>query len=152
MGYHLTILRTKGNQAVPIEQKEVESLVTVFPDWKYDPKQNALVSLDDSNEAPALWFSDGQLWTTNPSNDTITSMIAFAKHLGARVRGDEFETYQSPNETYIHPDDAEEQTETDEEIEAWRRRELLKLWAIRAAFIGGAALLGFLLKKLGMVK
>ncbi len=148
MGYHLTILRTKGKQAIPIEQKDVENLATVFPDWKYDPKQNALVSY----EAPALWFSTGQLWTTNPSNDTITSMIAFAKYLGARVRGDEFETYQSANETYIHPDDADEKTEADEDIEAWRRREQLKLWAIRAAFIGGAALLSFSLKKFGVIK
>lgn len=154
MGYHLTILRTKDKQSIPIDQKEIESLPSSFPEWQYDAKQIALVSVDERDDAPALWFTDGQLWTTNPSNETITSMIALANKLKARVRGDELETYRSANETYIHPDDAEKKTEADEDedIEAWRRREQLKLWAIRAAFIGGAALLGFLLKKFGVTK
>lgn len=32
-------------------------------------------------------------------------MLKVAELLNGRVRGDEFETYKSPTEVYIHPDD-----------------------------------------------
>ena len=152
MSYHVTILRTNGNRTIPITKEEVAGLARAFPEWKYDADQDALVSVSESDEAPALWFSDGELWTKNPSNDTVTSMLALARHLGARVRGDELETYRTANDTYLHPDDAEAKQETEAEFETWRRRERLKLWAIRAAVIGAAALVGILLKKFGFIK
>jgi len=151
MSYHVTILRTNGKRTIPITKEEVVGLAKAFPEWKYDVDQNALVSVDESDEAPALWFSDGELWTKNPSNDTLTSMLALAKHLGARVRGDEHETYRTANDTYLHPDDAETTEEPEADLRVWRRRERLKLWSIRAAVVGVAALLGFLLKKFGFI-
>lgn|SRR5574341_342236 len=151
MSYHVTILRTSGKRAIPITKEEVVGLAKAFPEWKYDVNQDALVSVSESDEAPALWFSDGELWTKNPSNDTVTSMLALAKHLGARVRGDELETYRTANNTYLHPDDAGAKEESEADLQAWRRREQLKLWAIRATVIGVAALLGFLLKKFGFL-
>jgi hypothetical protein len=149
MSYHVTILRTSGKQTVPITKEEAVGLPKAFPDWKYDSDQDALVSAT-GNEA--LWFSDGELWTKNPSNDTVTSMLALAEHLGARVRGDELETYRTATETYLHPDDAEAKVESDADLEAWSRREKLKLWVIRFAVIGLAVLLGILLKKSGVLK
>lgn len=152
MSYHVTIVRTNGKRTIPITKEEVVGLAKAFPEWTYDEDQEALVSVDESDEAPALWFSDGELWTKNPSNDTVTSMLALAKHLGARVRGDELETYRTANDTYLHPDDAEKNEESEADLQAWRRREQLKLWTIRATVIGVAALLGFLLKKFGFLK
>lgn len=152
MGYHVNIVRTKGRQTIPITKEEVVGLATAFPEWKYDVAQDALIAVDDSEEPPALWFTDGELWTKNPSNETITSMLALATHLGARVRGDELETYRTTNETYLHPDDAEEKEESEAQSRAWRRREQLKFWTFRVLFICMAALLGFLLKKFGFVK
>ncbi len=143
MGYHLTILRTDGKRTISITRSEVEALAGAFPEWRYDATQDALVSTDDSKEAPALWLSDGELWTKNPSDTTIAAMLKLAEHLKARVRGDEHETYRGVAETYTHPDDAE--------LRAWARREQLRLWAMRAALVGGAALLGFLLKKFGVI-
>lgn len=151
MGYHVTILRTSGDRTIPIEKDEVAGLAKNFPEWKYDADQEALISADDSEEAPALWFSDGELWTRNPSNETITSMLALATHLGARVRGDELETYRTAEETYLHPDDKQTKQDSQAELRAWERRETLKLWMIRAGVIGAAALTGFLLKKYGFI-
>ncbi len=152
MGYHLTILRTDGKRTISITRSEVEALAGAFPEWRYDATQDALVSTDDSKEAPALWLSDGELWTKNPSDATIAAMLKLAEHLKARVRGDEHEIYRSVAETYTHPDDADRQgSASAAELRAWARREQLRLWAMRAALVGGAALLGFLLKKFGVI-
>ena len=35
----------------------------------------------------------------------IPALLELARELGARVRGDEFETYATPDQTYAHPDD-----------------------------------------------
>jgi hypothetical protein len=61
-----------------------------------------------TNETHAYRFvlQDGQLWTTNPDDDEIETMLQVARRLNARVRGDELETFSSVRETYVHPDDA----------------------------------------------
>lgn len=152
MGYHLTILRTNGKQSIPIDQVEIESLPRTFPDWQFDTKQIALVSVDDSDDAPALWFTDGQLWTTNPSNETIASMIAIANKLGARVRGDEFETYRTVNETYPHPDDKEALAELESESKSLAKSSKLRslLFRVLAALAG--ILVAYALHKLRVTK
>jgi hypothetical protein len=52
-------------------------------------------------------FSEGELWTSNPSMPLLEPMIELAGYLGARVRGDELETYRTVDDRYIHPDDRE---------------------------------------------
>ena len=115
-------------------------------------EQDALVSVDESEEAPTLWFSDGELWAKNPSNDTVTSMLRLAAHLGARVRGDELETYRTATESYLHPDDAEAKTESDAEGQALIRRTRLKQWAFNAILLGGFISVIVLLKKIGFLE
>lgn len=53
----------------------------------------------------SLWHSDGELWTRLDDLWVIEPMLEMARELGARVRGDEFETYATPDQTYAHPDD-----------------------------------------------
>lgn len=152
MGYHVAILRTNGKQQLPLLQAEIENLPAHFSYWEYDAAQNALFARDCSEDVPALWFGDGELWTSNPSHATLVAMVAMAQHLGARVRGDELETYLTADETYTHADDADLHKTQAEDIRAWRRREQYRLWVTRAAFIGGAALLTYALKKFGLLK
>jgi len=54
-----------------------------------------------------MYLDEGKLWVKNPSASFLATMIELAEKLSARVRGDEFETYRSPDETYEHPDDLE---------------------------------------------
>ena len=152
MGYHVTILRTKGKRTVPISMEEVLALPAVFPQWKYDADQEGLVSLDEREDAPALWFSDGELWTSNPSDETLTAMIAIADHLGARVRGDEMETYRTATESYLHPDDVDAKAESDAETRALLRRTRMKTLILNAAIFGFFVLLALLLKWLGFLE
>jgi hypothetical protein len=152
MSYHVTILRTNGERIIPITKEEVVGLAKAFPEWKYDVDQDALVPVDESDEAPALWFSDGELWTKNPSNDTVTSMLRLAAHLGARVRGDELETYRTATESFLHPDDAEAKAESNAEGRALIRRTRLKQWTFNAILLGSFILVIVLLKRIGFLE
>ena len=146
MGYHVTIIR-----AAPIKRDEVIALASASREWKYDSEQDALVFRHDNTEAIALWFSYGEIWTKNPSEETITKMISIADKLKARVRGDEMETYRSATETYIHPEDAREKASADAEAEAsaWRFR--LRQWLFNAALMGTFLLVILFLKWVGFL-
>lgn len=63
-----------------------------------------------------LFLDDGEVWAKNPDETDIEAMIEIAEELGggARVRGDEGETYRSATETYIHPDDLGEAVSDEE--------------------------------------
>lgn len=150
MSYHVTILRTKGKRSVPITQEEVLALAAAFPEWTYDAEQKALV-LGKGKQAPALWFAKGELWTKNPSEDTLTAMLALARELGARVRGDELETYRTATQSYLHPDDARAKAESDADTRALIRRTRLRSLALHAAIFGSFALLIVLFAKLGLI-
>jgi hypothetical protein len=152
LGYHVTILRTQGKQAIPITKDEVLSLAAAFPEWEYDPDQEALISVGTRDGAPALWLSEGKLWTTNPSEETIVSMLALAKHLEARVRGDEFETYRTLDEPYIHPDDAQEKAKAHAEVQALIRRTRRKSWLLNGAIFLSFISMIIVLKKIGFLE
>ena len=101
MGYHVTILRTKGGNSEPISKSEVCEVVSRFPSLFIKGKiifrnERHFLSIDEEN---------GELWCKNPDEEEMVEMLQLANEMNARVRGDEFETYKSINETYIHPDD-----------------------------------------------
>lgn len=67
--------------------------------WLHQPalgEESGIVVFDDS---------DGELWANNPSDPLLSLMIELAGHLKARVRGDEYETCRSLDDTYVHPHD-----------------------------------------------
>jgi len=151
MGYHVTILRTRGEQAIPITLEEAAAIGTSVPGWRYDEKHHALVSTD-SHDSLVLWHSDGELWTKNPEGDAIAKMLVVAGRLGARVRGEEFETYRTPDETYTHPDDAARKSRTEKESRASSRHFRRRQWLFNAILIGAFLLIIFILKRIGFLE
>lgn len=135
MGYHVSIVRTQGGQAVPIRLNEAKALLLGGADWEFLPEQLAFVARDPGLEDQALWFHDGELWTKSPSTGLLAKMIDIAKALDARVRGDELETYQSTEVWYTHPDDAAEIAKLESLLKAARRRTVRNQWCWRIGLI-----------------
>ena len=88
----------------------------------------------------------------NPNEADLEEMIALAKSLGARVRGDELETYSSAHESSIHPDD-ETRLERDrkqlKEIKSAARK---RQWILNGAVFSFFLLLIALFSALGWLK
>lgn len=113
MGYHVRILRTQAGQELPISRDEVEVLARnigakIEPSSLRGAELDFVLPVEQGARSYRFIFQHGQLWTNNPEEDELVAMIEVANRLNARVRGDEFETYRSANETYIHSDDKNE--------------------------------------------
>jgi hypothetical protein len=91
-----------------------------------------------------LIWQDGEIWTRNPELETLTEMIVLAHRLQARVRGDEFETYRSPGDTYRHPDDAGAIEAANRETERVIKSTRLRQWKLNASIFGAFLLLALL--------
>lgn len=99
MGYHVEIVRTSGNDVIPISETDIEVAISEDPSMRF---------LDGAlylNEEPVLSYSGGILWLNNPEESDLSRMVLLAESLDARVRGDELETYNSEGNFYYHPDD-----------------------------------------------
>ena len=108
MGYHVEILRTQGDQLLPISKNELESLVSCTPNLRIEESmlgEADLLFLQGDREICRLTLQHGRLWTKNPEEEEMLAMLDIAPKLNARVRGDELETYRSLHEYYVHPDD-----------------------------------------------
>ena len=106
MSYLVNILRGAGGTQCPIRIDEVEDVIRSAGGWTLIADREVTVIFTEADrEVVCLWYSDGELWAKNPSDRGIDAMIALAKKLDARVRGDEYETYLTAAETYTHPDD-----------------------------------------------
>ena len=142
MPYRIEIVRT-GN---PITSAEFESCARLSPDLvvEHDDSGNLHVSVKRAAGLKAeLRFSGGTIDTDWAETDVIAVMIGLADCLGARVRGDDFETYRTPFETYQHPDD---QTEIRAHALA-RQKQARRRWIPdprRFAVIGIAIVLGLI--------
>jgi hypothetical protein len=130
MGYHVTLLRTRGNASLPIREDEIERAAATLPGWRYD---RAGRTLHGEGELQ-LWFQDGELWTKNPDDGALERMIALAGVLGARVRGDEGETYRSPDDAYAHPDDEDDRRAAAAVSDQSARRER-RTWIFRGIVV-----------------
>jgi hypothetical protein len=130
MGYHVTILRTRGRTSLPITEDEIELAAATLPGGRYDRAERTL----HADGGMQLWYQDGELWTKNPDVDGFERMIALADALGARVRGDEGETYRSLDDSYTHPDDEDDQRAAAASLDRWRRRER-RTWIVRGIVV-----------------
>ena len=110
MGDHLAILRTEGATARPIGRDELQAALSSMGARLAPDADSAAFQLIDparGQDSPLLCFdADGELWSSSPDPAFIALMIELAALLGARVRGDAFETYRTPDDTFHHPDDA----------------------------------------------
>ena len=110
MGYHVRILRTLSGKAMPIHRTEIErALASMGGRLAFLPgSENHIVmpALDDAREC--IVCEADELWARNPDERLLEAMIELARLLGARVRNDDFETFRSLDECYLHPDDRDE--------------------------------------------
>lgn len=75
-------------------------------------------------------------------------MLGLADELGARVRGDELETYRTPTETYRHRDDDAQRASDEALVSAMKRRQRIRQWGLNIAVFGFLALLAILVRAL----
>ncbi|MDP1658718.1 MAG: hypothetical protein Q8L73_05130 [Methylotenera sp.] len=158
MGYHVHILRKKNGRLKPILRSELETLVSIIPNLSIKPanlKSSELTLVASSNGKEIVWLTlqNGELWTKNPQENELQVMLEIADKLGdgARVRGDEFETYKSLDETYIHPNDVKEKEDAErlglELIKNTKRTSLYFKYGIILFFIL-IGLVGFFIGKM----
>lgn len=103
MGYHLTILRSSPQGDIPISLAEAK-LAALKLGWIY-ADQPPTFTRHTGQGVCSLRHQDGELWASDPKTWEICHLLVLAEVLGARLRGDEGETYATPDRTYTHPDD-----------------------------------------------
>lgn len=108
MGYHLTILRTASGQISPISLHEFTTAATSVDGLMLDESGETVRLICNGVLRATIVFDDGTIRTNIADDDVLRIMLELARKLDARVRGDEGETYRSPSESYLHPDDAAE--------------------------------------------
>ena len=91
-----------------------------------------------------LIWKNGEIWTKNPDRETLQVMLDLAERLKARVRGDELETYRTPEEIYKHPDDRVLIEASRKNVKQLIRKPKYKMWLLNGAILGGFILLGLL--------
>ena len=110
MGYHVAIVRT-GAQGKAINQDELVTVIGGQFGFEIERDNSGVITQafrEISGEEVLFFFDGTELWTKNPTETVLKIMIEIANALGngARVRGDEGETYESITKTFIHSDDA----------------------------------------------
>jgi hypothetical protein len=105
MGYDLHITRAADwmdAEADPIEEHEWKAIVDADPTltlnrhdfYEYDTPSGKTVRLHPVMwGAQALWCDKGEITAKNPSDKLVAKMKSIAKQLGARVLGDDGESY-----------------------------------------------------------
>jgi hypothetical protein len=151
MGYHVTILRTENGQPRLIARAELDALVASSPDYRLRSDSLGkleLVAARDGAEVLRLYFQNGALWTKNPDEASLQIMLNIADQLGARVRGDELETYRTLDDTFIHPDDQAEHDRARGAVRALRLRTRLRALAFHAVPVALALMAGLVVSRL----
>ena len=81
------------------------------------------------------------LWSKNPDEAEIQTMLEIASQLDARVRGDDFETFLTPTETFSHPDDKTGLEGAEEASRHIRKVARRKQWTLKLILLAVFALL-----------
>jgi hypothetical protein len=141
MGYHLTILRTSSGGQIPIGLAEAKKAASGLGEWTFTESPPTF-ELKRENGSCTLWYQEGEFWAKTPEPWEIGKMIALADKLGARVRGDEYETYSSSESSYVHPDDAALRKVDEAKSLAMLRRDPLGPYWMRVYIISFFVVLG----------
>jgi len=147
MGYHVTILRTSNGKQIPIAEAEIVGAIRGSSKFRASKAKNGepIIEIDTrTHPNPCVWHSDGELWTKNPDEPTLDGMCELASLLGARVRGDEFETYRSASDVYYHPDDEGLRLEALKTTSEMVRQTKRKSFVVHFCIFGTLLLLGIL--------
>jgi len=141
MSYHVTILRTANGSLQPIPFADARVAAEVVGGWRVTESPPALER--EGPDGPfTLRYQDGELWAKSPGNAEIEAMLRLAGQIGARVRGDEYETYETPERTYDHPDDAILRIQDEERSRELLARDPLSPTRMRNYIIGFFVVLG----------
>ncbi len=141
MSYHVTILRSALGKQVPIPIEQARDVALELGEWTFSESPPTF-EVKRGSASCTLRYQDGELWAKTPEPWELEPMLALAAKLGARVRGDEYETYISPEETYNHPDDIALRREDEAMSRKMLRRDPLSPQWVRVYIIGFFGVLG----------
>ncbi len=130
MGYHVAIIRTSGEENDSITLAELQDHSARNSDWTLETTESHPSYTYTGATPLTCWLTDGELWTTNPDEEGLKIMLGLASDLGARVRGDEFETYNDDLTTYNHPDDVKAKGQAAESGEELMRKARKRQWKL----------------------
>lgn len=147
MGYHVTILRTTSSGQSPIVKPEVERAAASLLGWRFDAEHGVATLVRDGREVVVLQWDAGELWAKNPSTEALAGMIDLAGTLGGRVRGDEFETYRTIDDAYLHPHDRAEKAAAEASGTDLVRKAKRNQWLLHGAIIGTFIALSLIVEK-----
>ena len=136
LSYHLTILRSAQGRQIAISLEEARGSA---PDWDFTDSPPTFAQGEF-----CLYYQDGELWGTPADDAQVGQMIKLASRLGARVRGDEFETYATPDKHFFHPDDRNLRKAAESQSRALLAAELAQQKRIRNYIVGFFLVLGTL--------
>lgn len=83
MGYHVSILRTRGRDLVPITEDDIGDAVRGRAGRRYERGTKTLLSSERQPDGMQRWLSDGELWTKNPDGPGIGRMVEIAQAMAA---------------------------------------------------------------------
>ena len=141
MGYHVTILRTDKGKQLPISLEEIVSTTSGIDGWRY-LESPPTFEFHGKEGSCTPWYQDGELWTKNPEEWQLGVMVALAKRLNARVRGDEWETYDETGNAFQHPDDIPLRKEGEARSTELLAKSMQEQKFIRNAIVGFFVVLG----------
>ncbi len=147
MGNHVSILRTKEGRSDPILRDEVAGLLASRDGLRVAREDGDVCEITTvgGEPGPLLVWQDGEIWAKNPDRDTLALMLDIAGALDARVRGDDLETYSSPDEHFVHPDDRVALEEAERRHAGMRYTLRRRRRISRAVVFAVFAVLGFIL-------
>jgi hypothetical protein len=80
MGYHLTILRTRSGKIDPIQLDELRALRSEFAvDAPAPAGRDCEVAVERSGRRYIWSYTEGEIWSSTPSDDEISAMIDFSR-------------------------------------------------------------------------
>jgi hypothetical protein len=105
MGYDVSVIRTVSGRRQRFSVDDFSTLARNYPEWSYDSASETLERR--SGDEQGFWMSASamELTAKEPTERQIELTLEVAHALGARVRGDNLETYRTPTDTFNHPDD-----------------------------------------------
>ena len=115
MAYHVSLVNTDkkdiSSKLIMNKEKFREFLLREF-NMKEELNENGVLEFYYDKDDPSftIFYTEGiegEYYINTTDDKHIEKLIAIAEKLndGTRVRGDEGETYNSLEDTYIHPDD-----------------------------------------------
>ena len=148
MGYHVTILRTNNGEQLPVSLNEAVAGIDGLEEWRYHESSKTF-DFQGHNGSFSLQYQDGELWTKNPEEWQLSEMVTLAAKLNARVRGDEWETYDSSGNAYEHPDDVSLRKQAKAQSQEMLASSIKEHKFIRNGIIGIFVVLGVIAYSIG---